>query len=57
MSTQTRVGAFASEAPTAASREAAGRRAGASPTRPKPFTPWLFMLPYLLLFTVFVVVP
>jgi multiple sugar transport system permease protein len=57
MSTQTRVGAFASEAPTAASLEAAGRRAGASPTRPKPFTPWLFMLPYLLLFTVFVVVP
>lgn len=57
MSTPTRVGAFAEEAPTAASTDAAGRRAGTSPTRPKPLTPWLFMLPYLVLFTVFVVVP
>ena len=57
MSTQTRVGAFATEAPTAASDGAAARRAGVSPTRQKPFTPWLFLLPYLLLFTVFVIVP
>jgi multiple sugar transport system permease protein len=25
--------------------------------RPKPFTPWLFLLPYLILFTVFVIAP
>lgn len=57
MSTQTRVGAFETEAPTAARQTLPARRAGVSPTRPKPYTPWLFLLPYLALFTVFVVAP
>jgi multiple sugar transport system permease protein len=39
------------------SPRAAGRRRGVSPTRPKPFTPWLFLLPYLTLFSAFVVLP
>jgi multiple sugar transport system permease protein len=33
-----------------------GRR-GASPMAPRPATPWLFLLPYLALFTVFVILP
>jgi multiple sugar transport system permease protein len=33
------------------------RRQGLSPTRPRPFTPWLFLLPYLSLFSVFVILP
>ncbi|MFS0895307.1 carbohydrate ABC transporter permease [Microbacterium sp. 179-I 3D3 NHS] len=33
------------------------RRRGVSPTRPKPYTPWLFLLPYLTLFSAFVVLP
>lgn len=53
----TRVGASVSEAPTAASVARSTHRPGQSPTRPKRFTPWLFLLPYLLLFTVFVIVP
>ena len=30
---------------------------GASPIAPRPFTPWLFLLPYLALFSVFVILP
>ncbi|MFS0852039.1 carbohydrate ABC transporter permease [Microbacterium sp. 179-I 3D4 NHS] len=33
------------------------RRRGGSPTRPRPLTPWLFLLPYLTLFSAFVVLP
>ncbi len=54
--TQTRVGAFAKEAPAAASAEVR-KGPGRPPTRPKPFTPWLFLAPYLVLFSVFVIVP
>lgn len=45
--------------PPAASRPSgtATRRRGASPTKPRPFTPWLFLMPYLLLFSAFVVLP
>ncbi len=55
--TQTRVGAFAKEAPTAASAALTRKGPGRPPTRPRPFTPWLFLLPYLVLFIVFVIVP
>jgi multiple sugar transport system permease protein len=34
-----------------------GGRRGASPTKQRPFTPWLFLLPYLALFTAFVILP
>ena len=33
------------------------RSRGSSPTRARPYTPWLFLLPYLTLFAVFVVLP
>jgi multiple sugar transport system permease protein len=45
--------ARAANAPAAAS-DGGQRR---SPTAPKPYTPWLFLLPYLLLFTAFVILP
>lgn len=38
-------------------RAASDQRRRTSPTAPKPFTPWLFLLPYLLLFTAFVILP
>lgn len=42
---------------TGAQAAGPGARRGASPTKPRPLTPWLFLLPYLLLFSVFVILP
>ncbi|WP_308798274.1 carbohydrate ABC transporter permease [Agromyces silvae] len=57
MSIDTRPGASTAEAPGRAARSRVVGRRDADPARQKPFTPWLFLAPYLVLFIVFVVAP